>query len=152
MMYCIWFGLAMIAQNYLLCAEKARLASLALLIGLLANVGLNLLLLPRLGLLGAVLATTAANFIALVLICILNHLLGFPTDRGMHLIFALPLVICLGPWVAALVLLAAALEACRSDWLLSAEEKRELAEGFRQYYHRLKNLRLIKACSLAART
>ena len=150
--YCIWFGLAMIAENYLLCAEKARLASLALLIGLAVNVGLNLLLLPRMGLLGAVLATTVANLIALVLICAFNHLMGFRMDLGTRVVFALPLVICLGPWVSLLALLAVALEAFRSDRLLSGEEKRQLAEGGRQYLHRLKNLRLVKACFLAAKT
>ncbi len=150
--YCIWFGLAMIAENYLWCAEKARLASLALLIGLLLNIGLNLLLLPRMGLLGAVLATTVANLIALLLICTFNHLLGFRMDRGTRVILALPLVICLGPWLALLALLAVALEAFRSDRLLSREEKQQLAEGCRQYLQRLKNLRWIKACFLAAKT
>jgi PST family polysaccharide transporter len=150
--YCIWFGLAMVAENYLWCAEKARLASLALLTGLLANVGLNLLLLPRLGLLGAVLATTAANLIALLLICTFNHWLGFRMDRGIWVVLALPLVVCLGPWLAALALLAVALEAFGSDRLLSLEEKRQLAESCRQYLQRLKNLRWIRACLLAART
>lgn len=150
--YCIWFGLLMVAENYLLCAEKARLVSLALLIGLLVNVGLNLLLLPRMGLLGAVLATTAANLIALVLICTFNHLLGFRTDLGARVVFALPLVICLGPWVALSALLLVGLEAFRSDRLLSGEEKRQITEGCRQYLHKLKNLRLVKACFLAAKT
>lgn len=150
--YCIWFGMAMIAENYLWCAEKARLASLSLLIGLLANVGLNLLLLPRMGLLGAVLATTAANLIALVLICVFNHLLGFRVDRGTWVTLALAPVVCLGPWLALLVLGVVALEAIYSDRLLSRDEKGQLAEGCRQYLERLKNLRWIKACFAAAKT
>jgi len=59
--YCVWFAAIIIAQTYLLCREKAYLSSIALFAGLVGNVGLNLLLLPRLGLLGAVLATTIAN-------------------------------------------------------------------------------------------
>ena len=53
---CTWFGLSLISQNYLLCAEKARLASVALACGLALNIPLNLLLLPRCGLEGAVLS------------------------------------------------------------------------------------------------
>jgi O-antigen/teichoic acid export membrane protein len=154
--YCIWFGLAMIAANYLWCAERARLVSLAMLVGLLVSVGLNLLLLPRLGLMGAVLATTAANLIVLVLICVFNQLLGFRTDLGTWVVLALPVTLVLGhwlgPWPALLTLLAVGLEAFRGDRLLSLEEKRQLADGYRQYLERLKNLPLIKACFLTAKT
>ncbi len=139
--YCTWFGLLIVAQNYLLCAEKVRLISLALLIGLVVNIGLNLLLLPRLGLLGAVLATTAANLVALLLICTFNHMLGFHIDRGTRVILALPLAGCLGPWVGLLVLIAVALEAVGSNRLLSPEEKRQLAEGWTKYMERFKGLR-----------
>ena len=138
--YCTWFAMAAVTQNYLWCAEKARLASLALLIGLLLNVGLNLLLLPRLGLLGAVLATTAANLVALVLICVFNHLLGFHLDRGVRVVFALPPAICLGPWIASLVLLAVVLEAVSSERLLSREEKNLLVAGWEKYTAKFRRL------------
>ena len=78
LLYSVWFGLAAVAQNYLWCAEKARWGSLALLVGLAANVLLNLLLLPRCGLLGAVAATSAANAIVLVLVCWLDCRGRFP--------------------------------------------------------------------------
>ncbi len=61
LVYCTWFGLSLVLQNYLLCVEKVRLASVALACGLALNVLLNLLLLPRLGLEGSVLLTAAAN-------------------------------------------------------------------------------------------
>ena len=128
--YCIWLGITMVSHNYLWCAEKAHLASAALLVGLVVNVCLNLLLLPRLGLLGAVLATTLANAVALVLVLWFSHLLGFGVDRGTRVILAAPLAICLGPWVALLVLAVIVLEAVRSDRLLSCEEKRRIAEGW----------------------
>ena len=41
LVYCTWFGLSLVAQNYLLCAEKARLVSVALFCGLLLNVPLE---------------------------------------------------------------------------------------------------------------
>src|SRR5205085_10788736 len=52
--YCIWLGQAVVAQNYLLCAERARLSSLAFLLGLGINIVLNLILVPRHGLIGGV--------------------------------------------------------------------------------------------------
>lgn len=139
--YCVWFALSIVAQNYMLCSEKARLGSLALFVGLLANVGLNLLLLPRLGLLGAVLATTAANLLALALVCAFNHRLGFRMDCGTWVVFAVPGFFCLGPWVAMTVLAVVLLEAFSSNRLLSAEEKRELAQGFAQYWEKFRTLR-----------
>lgn len=135
--YCIWFGLTMVAQNYLFCAEKARLGSIALLIGLGANVVLNLVLLPRLGLLGAVLATSAANVVSLVLVCGFATVLGFRLDRGTRLMFAVPISLAGGPWVAAAVLVAVAFEAARGTDLLSAEERQMLAKVLADYWGRV---------------
>ena len=50
----VWFGLLLIAQQYAWCAERSRSATLPLVVGLVANVVMNLLLLPIWGLLGAV--------------------------------------------------------------------------------------------------
>ena len=44
LIYCSWFGLTIVAQKYLWCAERVGLVSVALLAGLAVNVGLNLLL------------------------------------------------------------------------------------------------------------
>lgn len=133
LVYCIWFGLSLVLQNYLLCAERARLASVALGGGLVLNVILNLILLPRLGLEGAVLATAAANALTLALVCLFNRRLGFPLDDGATLVLVLPMFVCLGPWVAAAGLMAVAAMACWGDRLLSPQEKRLLAEGAAQY-------------------
>lgn len=145
--YCIWFATLMVAQNYLWCAEKARLASVALLTGLGTNVGLNLVLLPRMGLPGAVLATSVANLLTLVLILLFNRRLGFRTDRGTWLILAAPAALTLGPWLALLVLVAIALDAYQSEHLLCPEEKRLLAESGRLYWERLERFRLRKESS-----
>ncbi len=139
--YCIWSGLTMVAHCYLWCAEKARLSSVALLIGLIVNVCLNMLLLPRMGLLGAVLATTVAHMVVLVLICTFNHMLGFRIDRGTRVVLALPLTVCLGPWLATAVLIVVALEAITSDKLLSPEEKQQLADHWWKYVGRFRSLR-----------
>ena len=80
--YCVWFGTAMVAQQYLWCAERASLVGLALGAGLAVNIALNLLLLPHLGLLGAVLAASAANLVALVLILVFSRFAGFRAAPG----------------------------------------------------------------------
>ncbi|HEX5499174.1 MAG TPA: polysaccharide biosynthesis C-terminal domain-containing protein, partial [Thermomicrobiales bacterium] len=63
---CAWGALAIVAANYLWCAERPKLASLAMLAGLVVNVGLNLWLLPRYGLFGAAAATAAGNAVLLL--------------------------------------------------------------------------------------
>ena len=129
LMYCTWFGLWLVAQNYLLCAEKARLASVALACGLILNVLLNLVLLPRLGLEGAVLSTAAANALSLGLTCLFNRRLGFRLDLGGtvgHAVAGGRFV--LGPWAAVLALLTVAAERLWANRLLSPEEKRQIAE------------------------
>jgi O-antigen/teichoic acid export membrane protein len=140
--YCLWFAMFGIVGKYLLCREKAHLASLALLVGLVVNVGLNLVLLPRLGLLGAVLATTGANLVALLLVSTLSRLLGFRMDAGTWVALALPAVVCLGPWVALVVLIAVAVEATVRNRLLSGEEKRWLVDGLLDYRERFRAFRL----------
>ncbi len=106
---------------------------LALVCGLVLNVLLNLVLLPRLGLQGAVLSTAAANALSLGLICLFNHRLGFHLDDGAKLVLALPMLLCLGPWVAVFALMAVVADAVWGDRLLSPEEKGLLAEGAMQY-------------------
>jgi O-antigen/teichoic acid export membrane protein/peptidoglycan/xylan/chitin deacetylase (PgdA/CDA1 family) len=135
--YCTWFGISSLAQNYLWCAEKARLGGFAFLVGLVLNVGLNLLLLPRLGLTGAALATAAANLVVLAMILGLSCRLGFRLDAGVCTILAIPLVFWLGSWVTLIVLAAIGLEAWLTDRIFSGDEKQQLLAGFLDYGRRL---------------
>lgn len=88
--YCIWTGLFHVGEGYLLCAEKAKLGSLAFLIGLIVNICLNLVLLPKYGLAGAVMATTMANALVLVIVVGFNRIFGFRIDRFTLLMLAAP--------------------------------------------------------------
>jgi O-antigen/teichoic acid export membrane protein len=133
LIYCTWFGLTIVAQKYLWCAERAGMAAAALALGLAVNVALNLLLLPRLGLLGAVLATTAANLVALMFVMLINRRLGMHIDFGAWVALLLPIVVCLGPWNATLILLVVAIYVAVSDRLLSREEKHVLWAGIAQH-------------------
>ena len=126
--YCVWSGIGLLAANYLWCVEKARLTCLVYLCGLVVNVALNIQLLPRMGLLGAVLATSAGHLIALTLILALSRMSGMRIDRAVVPIVLLPLTISLGPALATLVLLAVAVLLIRTDWILSGPEKQQLAE------------------------
>ncbi|MDZ7615779.1 MAG: oligosaccharide flippase family protein, partial [Patescibacteria group bacterium] len=94
--YCTWFAMALIVQNYLWCAEKAWLSSVAMGAGLALNIVLNGLLLPPMGLPGAVLATSIANLASLGILCLFVSREGFPFDRGVRVVLLLPPVVCLG--------------------------------------------------------
>lgn len=108
MTYCFWFGLSAIANIYLWCAEKAKLGSLALAIGLATNVVLNLVLLPHYGLLGAVWATSVANFVVLGLVLLLARAAGLRVEVATLLLCLLPATLWLGPSVGIALLLGMA--------------------------------------------
>lgn len=124
--YCIWFSLAGAAQNYLWCAEKAYLGSGALVVGLAANIGLNVLLLPILGLQGAVLATSVANLVALVAIYYYSHREGMTIDTGMVLTTLLPMSLALGGFVGVACVIGVAVVAVFGDSIFSPGEKSEI--------------------------
>jgi O-antigen/teichoic acid export membrane protein len=138
LIYCTWFGALAVAQNYLWCAERAGLASLPLLVGLLTNVVCQILLLPRFGLHGAVWSTTIANFTALVLLYRLSSWQGMQVDRGTWLLTLLPLAIAMGRWTALAAVVGVAIVAISNDRLFSAAEKREIADTFSRATRRLK--------------
>ncbi|HEY2827860.1 MAG TPA: glycosyltransferase, partial [Pirellulales bacterium] len=131
--YCSWFGLATMAQMYLWCAERARLSCLALFIGLATNVGLNLLLLPHFGLLGAVWATAVANFVALALIYRFNAWLGMKIERSLLLVSLLPLSLGLGPLAAIGVFAAVICAIVATNQILTQDEKQRLLAVWHRY-------------------
>ncbi len=126
--YCTWFGTIAVAQNYLWCAEKAWLSSCSLLVGLLVNVGLDLLLLQRFGLHGAVMATTAANFVSLMLVYLFSWRYGMRIDRGTWLLSVVPALLWLGPLAAGVALVALWIVAATTNLLFSSEEKQRAVE------------------------
>jgi O-antigen/teichoic acid export membrane protein len=140
LIYSAWFSLAVVAQNYLWCAEKAGLSSLALALGLAVDVALNLVLLPRFGLAGAVLAAAAANAAALAITYELSRRLGLERDRGVWVVSALPLAIAGGAGPAAAIVVLTGWFAARSSWLFNSREKQELAEAARSCLGRLQRL------------
>ncbi|MEA1952296.1 MAG: lipopolysaccharide biosynthesis protein, partial [Planctomycetota bacterium] len=135
--YCVWFGMTLISQNYLFCMEKARLGSIALLVGLVANVLLNLALLPVWGLMGAVVATTVANFLALSVMSLLNWRLGFRLDLGTCVVLVLPVLLIFGPWVSLAALAVITVASVFSNWIISREQREIIIETARHYQDRV---------------
>lgn len=123
LVYCLWYSMCAIANKYLLCAENARIGCIAFGAGLVANVGLNFLLAPMLGLAGVVIATAVANAITLLLIYYLAWLNGMRWDRGVAFTTVLPLSLCLGGWQALAVATLACFVAYRERWILSESER-----------------------------
>ncbi len=129
LVYCTWFALFGLLQNYTWCCEKAHLTTITLFCGLVVNIGLNLVLLPRFGLLGAVVATAAANITALFALVAVCRKWGLRLDRSCWVAAALPVAVCLEPALASLVLVAVSIEAAAGRFLLNESEKRSVFEG-----------------------
>jgi O-antigen/teichoic acid export membrane protein len=138
--YCTWFGTIAVSQNYLWCAERPGLNTLALLGGLVLNIGFNLLLLPRFGLEGAVWATSLANLAALVLVYCFSRWHGMRVDVGTWILSLAPIAFCQGPWFSLGVLGAIAIATVSTDWILTRDEKRRVRESFTQIMEPLRRL------------
>ena len=128
----------MLLQTYLWCAERASVASLVALLGVAVNVALNLLLLPRMGLQGAVLATAMANGLALLLMVALSSRYGFRVHRGTLVGLLLPISIPAGLYVVLFMLAAVVAEIVLSDGYFTHEEKRRDWSGLGQYLGKLR--------------
>ncbi len=125
---CVMFGMSVIAQNYLWCAERAGLSVSAIAFALLANVGLNLALVPQMGLLGAVVATAIANGMALLLILIANQGVGMRMDLGIWIACSSLVAVGFGLVPATLMLLGVLVLGFGTDWFVSTDERKRLKE------------------------
>lgn len=134
--YCVWYSLLLVAQNYLWCAERARLGVLPLVIGLGINVAIDIPLIPTWGLHGAVIGTTVATAAATAMVYWINRFAGMHLERGMILMSIAPVALCCGVWIgtAALLLLVACIPF--SQTLVTQEERKLIAEFSRRYVHR----------------
>jgi polysaccharide transporter, PST family len=121
--FCIWAALVTLGENYLLVAERGKLVAICLSFGLLANLGLNWLLLPIWGLHGAVIATLCAHGTVLVTLWFAMSRSEFAWDRTVLYITLLPATLLMGPWVAiASVVTVVAASAHARLWLREAAQ------------------------------
>jgi polysaccharide transporter, PST family len=123
---CVWYGIYLITQIYLWCAEKTWLATAPLALGLAANVALNFALLPSYGLHGAVISIAIATALCLATALVLSARHEMPVDAGTWTLAVAPASLGFGVWatVAACVLVAVA--ALGTNLVLTAGERREL--------------------------
>ena len=123
LVYCTWFGLFTVGQDYLWVAERGKLVFATAALGLAVNIGLNLALIPSFGLWGAVTATTIANACNVGLLYWLNHQTGCTNDRGVWICGLIPLLILLPPWLAMAALMIVGLLAIKTTVIFNANEK-----------------------------
>ena len=136
MTYCVWYSLFLVAQNYAWCAEKAKLAVLPLIAGLVINFGIDLWLIPTWGLLGR----RDRNYHRH------RRRHGCPVldqshrrnaaERGMMLFSLAPLALCGGVWCGTATLLLLAAATPFSKTLATAEERDELRQLITMFVRR----------------
>jgi len=134
LVYCTWFCLFIVGQDYLWVAEKGKWAALAIFVGLFANILLNMTLIPVMGLNGAVVATTIGNLINLLMVFGFNHYFGCKTDGGIWVCVATPLILIVDPVYGVACMIGLLTIAWRSNWFFSADEKSEILEGAEAAY------------------
>lgn len=124
---CIWFSLYVMAQNYLWCAEQAKLGTLALLMGAIANILLNLVAIP-LGLPAIMAARGIATLGSTLLVLWFNRRDGMHFSRGLWIALIAPLVVLAGPELGTTLLLGIIVIDWRTHWLFDAAEEPQLRE------------------------
>jgi O-antigen/teichoic acid export membrane protein len=139
--YAVFWSLILIASNYLLCAEKARLSSIAIGTGLVLNIVLNLILLPRFGLFGAVGATATSNLVVLLIIVGINRGLGCRLDRTLIVLLFLPTLFYFGPVPVLVVLVILAVATLFFRRCLTSNERALLDETWDRYKQKFSRIR-----------
>lgn len=138
----IWGALFLIAQNYLLCAERGRTVVLICALGLAFNAGLNVLLIPAFELQGAVTATWLANGLLLTMVLLAIRSAGCKLDRTLWLTLFAPASLIAGVELSALTLSAMLVLAARTEWLISSADRLRIEELLTKYQrfipHRLR--------------
>lgn len=126
LVYCIWFGLTSVAQNYLWVVEKGKWIALSVGLGLGINLGLNWLLIPSLGVNGAVIATATSNGLLLAMIYMFNRFAGCKMDASIWYCSAIPLILLMPVYVAMVVAIAIALAGWKTQTIFGDDEKAEI--------------------------
>lgn len=99
--FCCWSSLAFIAQGYLWCAERGSVVAAIVGGALVLNIVLNALLLPPLGLPGAVWATLLSNLALLLGVLAAMRARGYPLDLSSVWVVLLPATLLAGPLATA---------------------------------------------------
>jgi PST family polysaccharide transporter len=132
---CVWQCLTIMAQQYLWCTERARLACIPIVVGLVVSLGLNAVLLPAFGIEGAAVSSAIANLAALGASLTLAHLLGMRCDSRIVIFSLWPAVLSLGLWHPLIPLAATLIGGAGLLFFLEPREQailRERVDAFRR--------------------
>ncbi len=119
-------SLFLVSEPYMLCAEKGRQLAMLLVAALGLNLCLNAWWIASWGLSGAVLATSTANFMALMMLFWYMNRAGCRLGWGTICLTIAPLSIAAGPIAATATLALVVAVAGRTDWILSAEDRLQI--------------------------
>jgi O-antigen/teichoic acid export membrane protein len=125
--YCTFHGIVGVAMTYLWCAERAGLSVIPMGLALILNTVLNIVLVPRFGLAGAVMGTTAANILCLAVTLSLSRRVGMRFDFGTLIVCWLPMALIGGANVAAVALVGTLCVAALTGRIFSELERQQLA-------------------------
>lgn len=148
--YCVWYALLLVAQNFIWCAEKVRLSTIPLAVGLIANCLLNMAFIPTWGLLGAASSTTIGTALAVGALYWINQRAGMRLQPGMIVLTAAPAALCGGAWCATAIIAMLVVSLPFSQVLVTPRERLALAEMFHSYAAKLAAYRLRRAQSIEA--
>lgn len=133
--FCYWKAISTGVYNYLFCTERTRLMCVSLGIGLFANIVLNALLLPVLGLAGAAIATSLGCGINLGIALFFCHKLDLKIHTGVFCVILFPCVFGMGTVASEIAMIGLLYVACCTTWFFSIEERKELettVQGIRE--------------------
>jgi O-antigen/teichoic acid export membrane protein len=130
MVYCTWFSIITVSQDFLWVSENGKYAVTAMAIGLVANILLNMLLIPNYGLWGAVAATSIGNLLGLVLLFLANQRFSCRPDFGCWMAVLLPVLLLLPAMYAAVGFVLFSVFSAMGTWVFSKAEKQEISELF----------------------
>jgi PST family polysaccharide transporter len=126
LLHAIWVSLFLLAESYLLCAEKGQELAALLLAGLGLNLVLNWSLIHIYGLQGAVAATTASSILVLFALYKRMETLGCRLGPSLYVLTLAPAMLLAGPVLAALGFVALVMLSGRTNWLFSQQERDQL--------------------------
>lgn len=98
--FSVWFAIATLAQTYLWVSERGKLVAIVMAVGLATNITANAVLVPRVGLEGAVWGTLLSHFVVLVGSWWAIGKSGFRLDFTTIWITILPATLLAGPSAA----------------------------------------------------
>ncbi|HTN75736.1 MAG TPA: oligosaccharide flippase family protein [Pirellulaceae bacterium] len=122
---CVWFSLYAVSQNYLWCAEQARLGTIALLLSIGLNMLFNLVAIPQ-GLVAIMIARSFAILAPILLMLWFSRRHEMKLSRGLWVAGAVPLLIVVGPALGSVLLILVIVVDWRTHWLFDSAEEPQL--------------------------